>query len=756
MKKIILILCFGLSVLFSFSQKLYFPGSYYSDSSSFQKNIYALSSRLIEWYKNTPQNIYPDDLFRLQILAGKYQEAITSFNIISYREFKDSITPNALYFPFKLYNDVIAKDPDQQHFGELFTELFYNKYNSYNNDSKIWVAESFLEPLAAFTDNFNALVKEYRGSDSLTSEQAVKLCSAYLSVKVFAMSGQFAKNLLAKIEQETFIIQDSILLPMPDGGSVALTVVRDRKTDHPMPVIMMYSIYAGSGTEIADCKEAVYNGYIGIVANTRGKRLSPDTAVPFEYDGKDAYHIIDWISKQPWCNGKIGMYGGSYLGFAQWSAAKYLHPALKTIVPQVSVAPGIDFPMHNGVYKNSHLRWLHFVTNNKLLDKDDNKDGAKWERINSDWFSKGKSFRSLDTIEGHPSMIFQRWLSHPDYDAYWQSMTPQKEEFARINIPVLTTTGYWDGDQTGAMYYYKQLAYWNKHAENYLLIGPYDHIGAQAFPEAMLTNYSIDSVANIPVLKLVYRWFDHILKDSARPALLKDKVNFQVMGRNEWRSVSALDKMAGDTLKLYFETKPVNGHYKLNYHKPGSSSFILQTVDLADRTDMQFRTKESNMGPYPVIIDSVLRAGKQKLVFISDPIEKPFAICGSIIANIEASINKKDLDLSVGLYEQMPDGNYFALNQNLQRASYAANRTQRRLLTPGKMEKILVSNTYITCRQLQKGSRIVIVMGVNKNPEWQVNYGSGKDVSDETIRDAAVPLLIKWYNSSCIQLPVLW
>jgi putative CocE/NonD family hydrolase len=754
MKKIILILHFVLIAAFGFSQKIFFPGSIYADSLSLQEHIRALSLKLID-AKNATQSNYPDDLFRLQILAGKHSEANTSLKIIDYRELKDSITPNAIYFPFKIYNDVLAADTGKNNFGQVFTDIFYKKYDSYNNDSKIWVSEAYLGPIDGFVNNFQSLVKEYQVSDSLTIESAMKLCRAYLSFKVFTISSQIAKSILKKIEKESFIIQDSILLRMPDGGTVSLIVVRDKKMTNPMPVVMMYSIYAAVGAEIADCKEAVYNGYIGIVANTRGKRMSADPIAPLEYDAKDAYQILDWISKQPWCNGKIGMYGGSYLGFAQWSAVKYLHPALKTIVPQVSVAPGIDFPFNNGVFKNSHLRWLHFVTNNRLLDTADNNNGAKWNKVNGDWFKNGSSFRSLDSMEGTPNKIFHRWLSHPAYDQYWQNMTPQKEEFARINIPILTTTGYWDGEQMGAMYYYKQYQYWNKNPGNYLVIGPYDHIGAQAFPEATLTNYSIDSVANIPILKLVYKWFDYILKDSAKPSILKDKVNFEIMGRNEWRSVPSLDKMANDTLNLYFQPKPENGRYALTSRKPRNSSFIAQTVDMKDRTEMNFKNKESNMGPYPSIIDSVLHSEKQKLIFISAPVEKPFAICGSIIANIVASINKKDLDIMIGLYEQTPDGKYFALNQNLQRASFAKDRTKRQLLTPGKIEKIVISNTYITCKELQKGSRIVVVMGVNRNPNWQINYGTGKDVSDETMKDAADPMKIKWYSSSCIKVPIL-
>ena len=64
------------------------------------------------------------------------------------------------------------------------------------------------------------------------------------------------------------------------------------------------------------------NGYVGIIAFTRGKGKSPQNIEPFEHDASDVYDVIDWISKQPYCNGSVGMWGGSYLGFTQWAAAK--------------------------------------------------------------------------------------------------------------------------------------------------------------------------------------------------------------------------------------------------------------------------------------------------------------------------------------------------------------------------------------------------------------------------------------------------
>jgi putative CocE/NonD family hydrolase len=95
----------------------------------------------------------------------------------------------------------------------------------------------------------------------------------------------------------------------------------EKENKSPLPVILTSNIYAGPFDEFFGKRAAVYN-YVGAVVNTRGKRNSNDENNPFEHESQDIYEVIDWVSKQPWSNGKVGMIGGSYLGFSQWAAVK--------------------------------------------------------------------------------------------------------------------------------------------------------------------------------------------------------------------------------------------------------------------------------------------------------------------------------------------------------------------------------------------------------------------------------------------------
>ena len=566
------------------------------------------------------------------------------------------------------------------------------------------------------------------------------------SLRLSAQVTNPTTNPTTNLQDSTYLIQDSVLIKTRDGAHISALVVRKQGVITPLPAILVFTIYARN-TDVKKAKEAADKGYVGIVAYTRGKRYSPETVAPYEHDGNDAYDVIDWIARQPWSNQQVAMYGGSYSGFTQWASTKHLHPALKTIVPSASVAPGLDAPMMNNVIMTFPFSWTWYVSNNKWLDETDY-NSPLWGNVLQQWFDQGRSYRALDTLAGRPgNKIFHSWLDHPSYDQYWQHMIPYKEEFAQINIPVLTTTGYYDGGQVGATYYLREHLKYNPRANHYFLIGPYGHFGSQGYPDAVFNGYPIDPVAKIPIHDIIYEWFDYILKGKPKPAILKDNINYQVMGANTWKHAPSLSRMSNDTLTFYLSKAPSGDIHKLTPRRPAKPATMPMEIDFADRTTRRSYYYVSN-----IIYDSL--DTNDGLVFKTDPLQAPMEISGSFTGQLAAMINKKDMDLSVVLFEQMPDGKYFYLTYFMGRASYAKDIMRRQLLVPGKKELIPFTNSYITSRQVQKGSRLMAIVNINKSPFDQINYGTGKDVSTESIQDATVPLRIKWYNDSYLKIPV--
>ncbi|MRX64951.1 CocE/NonD family hydrolase [Maribacter sp. RZ05] len=534
---------------------------------------------------------------------------------------------------------------------------------------------------------------------------------------------------------------------MKDGAEVSVVVVERKETiKAKKPAILIASIYAG--TNETGAMLSASKGYVGVIANTRGKRLSRGEIKPLEYENMDVYEVIDWISKQPWSNQKVGMYGGSYNGFTQWASMKHkVHPALKTIVPMVAIAPGIDYPMENNVLHNYSYSWNFYVTNNKFLDFKASQDFNRWNTLKNTWYTSGVAFNKLDSLDGHVNKLWNTYMEHPSYDNFWKKMIPYKQEFVKINIPILTITGYYDDSQRGALYYFDQHNKYVKNPNHYVLVGPYDHWTAQTQPQEFLRDYKLDKTALIDIrYDLVYQWFDYILKGKEKPSILKDKVNFQVMDTNTWMHKPSLSAMTNDTLTFYLSDDKTDDFYALK--SKSDASKIDLTVDFKDRESM------NNTGYYPWPLEKENINIKDGLLFKSEPLKEDVIINGSFLGNLEFTINKKDVDYSVILYQLTPEGNYFHLSYYIGRASYSKDREQRNLLTPNQKTQVSFDNSKLISKKLEKGSRMVVVVNLNKNNNAQLNYGTGRDVNEENIKDAKVPLKIMFSGNSSISLPV--
>ena len=174
---------------------------------------------------------------------------------------------------------------------------------------------------------------------------------------------------------------------------------------------------------------------------------------------------------------------------------------------------------------------------------------------------------------------------------------------------------------------------------------------------------------------------------------------------------------------------------------------MVHEVDLANRV------KFHNFHAYPgEIIQGPLQYVTES-IFVTTPFESPATVMGEFAGELVVTINKRDFDLGVTVFEAMADGKLFFLASTVQRASHVENPEKRRLLTPGKEHRVRFTTSLVS-RQMQPGSRLMVLLDVNKNPMWQVNYGTGKDVSDESIADAGEPLRLEILSGSHVEVPL--
>jgi uncharacterized protein len=587
---------------------------------------------------------------------------------------------------------------------------------------------------------------ETRTGSDIALADALDLARRQAFVEVFRQASRLAPGLLREDEDRRYSVDDQALLRTPDGVTLSAVVARSRTAQAPLPAAMQFTIYAMPEVNRSIALQAAARGYAGVVVDARGKRLSGDDIRPYETEADDAHAAIDWISRQPWSDGRVAMYGGSYSGFAAWAATKRMHPALKTIVPYVAAIPGLGLPMENNVFLNANYAWPFYVANDRLLDTDTYGDRERWGRLPQAWYESGRPYREIDQVDGTPNPWLQRWLSHPAYDAYWQAMVPHGDEFARIDIPVLSITGYYDDGQVSALQYYKEHLRHRPDADHALLIGPYDHFGAQAAVKPRSVNgYAIDPSAQFDTQEVTFQWLDHVLRDGPRPSLLRDRVNYQLMGADAWRHAPSL-AAAAEATDFHLSGEACGAHRCLS-RRAQDTTPLQQAVDFADRS-----TQGHAYYPDPVIRDGL--ETDSGFAFASEAFERPTSVVGTFSGELKVRIDKRDFDFSVSLYEWMADGRTMQLSYYLGRASHARDMGRRDLLVPGEWTTVPFERTRMTGRRMEAGSRLLVVVDVLKDAWHQVNMGTGGDVSDESVADATQPLRIEWHPDSVVRVPL--
>lgn len=735
------------------AQQFEFPSAAADDPAVLSRSMPGLAKQVIATYRDENRREYLDNLFRLQIVAGEYQGVGKTLD--SLRASMDTgssvqsrATARATYSQYELFAMAKAKASAGAGFEDAFVQSFREVVGGMDDRTSALAIRSLNTDQVFLKQSLDGALGAHKGKDRIALADALALIRAYQAEWAYRSMTPLTAPLIAGEDRRRYIIDSDIRISTEDGATVCALVMRPRATSGRLPALLNFTIYSDPTNTLNEARRTASNGYVGIEGYTRGKACSPDQAVPYEHDGSDAAAVIDWISRQPWSDGRVGMYGGSYEGFTQWAAAKHMPKALKALMPSVTAAPGIDVPMEGNIVQSFVYYWPFYTTNTKTLDNAPYNDRARWNRMKRQWYVSGDAYRSLDRIDGTPNPFFDRWLQHPAYDAYWQAMIPYRQDFARIDIPVLTTTGYYDDAQIGALYYFIEHHRYHPRADHTLLIGPYDHVGAQRRSQDVLNGYRIDPVARLSIEELRYDWFDYVLKGAAKPALLKDKVNYQVMAANRWKHAPSLAAMSDRTRRFHLSDGRSGSFHRLSEQKPKTGALVTQTIDLADRTDID-RVSPGIGG----IVDKAIDTWNA-VAFVSEPFTTPTEVSGLFSGHLDFTTNKRDFDFSIGLYELTPAGEYIALSHFMSRASHVADNTRRQLLAPDRPQQLDFSSGRLTSRQFQKGSRLVVLLGVIKDPYTQINYGTGKEVSDETIADAGQPLKIQWSGESFVDIPI--
>ena len=550
-------------------------------------------------------------------------------------------------------------------------------------------------------------------------------------------------------------------IPMRDGVKLNATVYRPKDQKEGLPVIFELTPYISDNYH----GRAYYfaqHGYAFALVDVRGRGNSEGQFDPFQQEPQDGHDVVEWLATQPWSNGKVAMWGGSYAGYDQWLTLREFPPHLATIVPAAAAHAGVDFPMFKGIWGAYDMQWLTFtsgVTSQQNLFE----ESSYWIEKFRELYLSHRPYKNLDKIAGDDSTVFQKWIAHPAFDAYWQKLDISSEQYKKVAIPILTITGDYDGDQAGAMTYYRDhMKYGTEEAKakHYLIIGPWDHAGTRT-PRKEVGGLTFGDASMLDMNELHVAWYDWTMKNGKPPEFLKKHVAYYVTGAEQWKYADSLDSISNTKQTLYLNSTngEANDAFRsgnLTGEKPGGAKPDQYVYDPLDVRPAELEKEE--IKDYITDQRYVLNLFGNGLVYHSEPFPEDTEISGSPKLVAWISMDVPDTDFTVNLYEILPDGKSIQLTADQLRARYRDSAGSEKLVKPGEIVRYEFNAFTFFSRRIAKGSRLRLVLNSPNSIYEEKNYNSGGTVADESGKDARTAHITLYHDSghpSILELPLV-
>lgn len=549
-----------------------------------------------------------------------------------------------------------------------------------------------------------------------------------------AIAGLQAQDVLAGEPRPpasaAFLHEADLAVVARDGTRLSAHVFRPAY-DVPLPVILSFTPYAVQEL-LPRARFFAAHGYVFVAVSARGRGDSEGAFDPFSArDGSDAADAIQWAAAQRWSNGRVGMWGGSYLGYSQWAAAGQRPAALRTIVPAAAVFPGVDYPGWGRVNLTYQFQWLQALQGRSDWF-DTAFDDAAWAETTRLQRRTGRAFADLAAGAGTRSGLARKWLAASPQD--WRAATPSDAALGALDIPVLTITGQFDSDQRGAIAHHARwlAASGGAARQGFLLIGPWDHGGTRT-PSGTMAGQTVDPQSVIDMNALHLAWYDWTLKDGPRPAFLANRLTYFMLGSGEWRSAASLEALAGG----------VTMHLAPGERQAGRLQLKPQVADYRYRLDTRTAGLANPIGfePLPGDVSDVTALDGDGLVFETAPLDRAMELVGMPRFAAWFAATRADGDIFASLIAVAPDGTSTRIGFDVVRLRHRSGAEREELMQPGRHVEVRFEQFGFVARRLEAGTRLQLALHSNPSAIFEVNYGGGGEVARETAADGGAQVI---------------
>jgi len=544
-----------------------------------------------------------------------------------------------------------------------------------------------------------------------------------------------------------------VKVPMRDGVELSADLYLP-SGDGPFPGVLMRTPYDNNGPPLIEkARRLAAGGYAVVVQDCRGRFDSGGAYYPFAGEGEDGFDTQEWIGRQAWSSGKVGMAGGSYLGLTQLTSAPLRSRYLTCMAPRVICADffsGLVYP--GGAFQLNVLMTWGMRTS-----------GHTAQSIDFDNWTE--AFRSLplreaDRTAGRDLAFWRDWLDHPTYDDYWQHLDGERR-WEEVAAPALNMGGWYDLYASQVFDTFTGLRRRGGTPEarqSQLIVGPWPHALA-ASTRTGDVDFGPGSLYDLETLER--RWFDYWLKGIDNGITREAPLRLFIMGTNTWRSEHEWPLARTDWQRWYL-------------HSDGAANTLLGDGTLAplapageppDRyvyhPEVPVPTRGGGTCCSPHIVpwgaydqrDVEMRG--DVLCYTSAPLEADLEVTGPVVVTLFAATDAPDTDWTAKLVDVSPSGYAMNLCDSVVRARYRASLTDPQPVTPGDVQEYTIAGM-VTGNVFRRGHRIRLEISSSNFPRFDRNMNTGLPVGDDTAgRPARQTVFHDRGRASCVVLPVI-
>ncbi len=543
----------------------------------------------------------------------------------------------------------------------------------------------------------------------------------------------------------TILFERDVPTPMRDGTVLRADVFRDDSAGQ-VPVLLLRTPYSKDELHFGTMSpiKAVEHGYAVVLQDCRGRYRSDGEFHPFLQEIDDGYDTVEWCGSQDWSNGRVGMYGTSYMGATPWLAAVAAPPSLRAIFPLMT---GSDY--HDGWIYQGGAFYLGFTfgwTAQFLALPDLQRSGmdtAEYEaraREISSGLGRLRKTLAATPLNAHPffrklapAPYFDDWLDRPDDDDEWSAVRIEAQA-NRIQVPALGVGGWYDLFAAGPVRNFLAMregaATQDAREGQRLIMGPWNHGGTGPAPR-VAGAVDFGWQAELDYQAIALRWFDWWLRDIDPGDEFAAPVRYFTMGTNEWQEAESWPPAGVESRSFYLHSggraNSVSGDGALSEDACGTEAadhFLyhplspVPTIGGGGRFDGAFDQRS-------------VEARQDVLVYSSAPLREPLEVSGPISVELFVESSAVDTDFTAKLVEVSPGGFARNLSDNIARTRYRLRPGEETLMEPGRVYPLTI-DLLNTSNRFLPGTVIRLEVTSSSYPRFDRNPNTGELAAQAT------------------------